>query len=184
MKMSQNLQATFLDETEFPLMSSQVDSHAKTLAQQESKLAWEKGHEAAYGPRLCDLLATLDPNTSSWRTSQTCLLALANNVGDGLAEYSQTWPSAGTMRNGKTYQRQPWALPIAENVSGLLPTPTASDAKGASKNRWLGSPDYRSNLREALRNGPEDAIYPHPDFVAPMMGFPTDWLELKPLETQ
>jgi hypothetical protein len=40
-----------------------------------------------------------------------------------LAEYSETWPSAGMMRNGKTYRRQPWALPIAESASGLWPTP-------------------------------------------------------------
>ena len=113
---------------ELPISTlSRAVSRAKILAQQESKPECQKEPEADYGPRLCDLLASYHPATSSWRTSQTCLVALATNEGDGLAEYSETWPSAGMMRNGKTYRRQPWALPIAESVSGLWPTPCKSD---------------------------------------------------------
>ena len=33
------------------------------------------------------------------------------------------------MRNGRTFQREPWALPIAENVYGLLPTPRKNDSQ-------------------------------------------------------
>ena len=60
---------------------------------------------------------------------QTCLLALATNQGDGLAEFSETWPNAGMMRNGKTYQRQPWALHTLESAHGLLPTPRKNDSQ-------------------------------------------------------
>lgn len=127
MKMCEPLQATLWQETELPLMSSRAASRAKTLAQQDARQEWAKAQEAACGPRLSDLLAIYDRATSSWRTSQTCLAALAKNEADGLAEFSETWPNAGMMRNGKTYRRQPWALPIAEKGCGLLPTPQASD---------------------------------------------------------
>jgi hypothetical protein len=154
-------------------------SRAKTLASLESSAAWGKAQDPASGPRLSDLLASYDRATSSWRTSQHCLLAQAKNEADGLAEFSETWPSAGMMRNGKTYQRQPWALPIAENASGLLPTPTKSDAKGSPRNRWNGNEKSHGNLCEVLRDGPNDPIYPHPDFVEQMMGFPTGWTDLQ-----
>jgi hypothetical protein len=131
MKTLPNSQATFLDETEFPLTSSREDSRAKILAALESKQASAKAHEAASGPKSSDLLASYHPATSSWRTSQHCLVAQANNEGDGLAEYSETWPSAGMMRNGKTYQRQAWALPTVAKGSGLLPTPRSIDGRSA-----------------------------------------------------
>jgi hypothetical protein len=137
MTMFAPLPAQDLLPMELPSMSSPGASHAKTLALPENSAAWAKAPVPACGPRLSDLLATYDRATSSWRTSQHCLLAQVNGEADGLAEYSETWPSAGMMRNGKTYRRQPWALPIAENVSGLLPTPTATDGKGAVSGETL-----------------------------------------------
>ncbi len=134
MTMSEPSQATFFDGMELPLMSSRAASRARTLALLESSAAWVKEPAAASGPRSSDLLASYDRNTSSWRTSQHCLLAQANGEADGLAEFSETWPSAGMMRNGKTYRRQPWALPIAENASGLWPTPCKSDQGRTSFN--------------------------------------------------
>ena len=120
-------QPTFFDGMELPLMSSRAASRARTLALLESSAAWVKEPVPACGPRSSDLLASYDRNTSSWRTSQHCLLAQVNGEADGLAEFSETWPSAGMMRNGKTFRRQPWALPIAESASGLWPTPCKSD---------------------------------------------------------
>jgi hypothetical protein len=128
MTMLEPSQQKFWQETELPLMSSRAASRAKTLASLENSAAWGKAQDPASGPRLSDLLASYDRATSSWRTSQHCLLAQTKNEADGLAEFSETWPSAGMMRNGKTYQRQPWALPIAESASGLWPTPTKGEA--------------------------------------------------------
>ena len=134
MTMSEPSQATFFDGMELPLMSSRAASRARTLASLESSAAWAKAPAAASGPKSSDLLASYDRNTSSWRTSQHCLLAQANGEADGLAEFSETWPSAGMMRNGKTFRRQPWALPIAESASGLWPTPCKSDQGRTSYN--------------------------------------------------
>ena len=127
-------QPTFFDGMELPLMSSRAASRARTLALLESSAAWVKEPVPASGPRSSDLLASYDRNTSSWRTSQHCLLAQVNGEADGLAEFSETWPSAGMMRNGKTFRRQPWALPIAESASGLWPTPCKSDQGRTSYN--------------------------------------------------
>ena len=132
MKMSAHLPASDLLPMELPSMSLPEGSRAKTFLSPEKKPELVKGHAAGFGPRLCDLLATFSPDTSSWRTSQTCFLALAKNEADGLAEYSETWPSAGIMRNGKTYRRQLWALPIVANVSGLWPTPIKNSSPGSA----------------------------------------------------
>ena len=127
MTMSEPSQATFFDGMELPVStSSPEDSHAKTSAARADALALEMERAAAFTLRSFDWLATYDLASSSWRTSQACLVALANNQGNGLAEFSGTWPASGMMRNGKTYRRQPWALPIAASVSGLLPTPRKS----------------------------------------------------------
>ena len=127
MTMCEPSQPTFFDGMELPLMSSREAFRARTLALLESSAAWVKEPVPVSGPRSSDLLASYDHNSSSWRTSQRCLLAQANGEADGLAEFSETWPSAGMMRNGKTFRRQPWALPIAESASGLWPTPCKVD---------------------------------------------------------
>ena len=106
------------------LTLSRAGFPAKIFQGQASRPDLARERVADCGAKSSDLLASYDRASSSWRTSQTCFLALLANQGDGLAEFSATWPSAGMMRNGKTYRRQPWALPIAESAYGLWPTPT------------------------------------------------------------
>ena len=189
MKTSPNSQATFLNETEFPLMSSQAASRAKTSALQGSKPELAKEPAVDCGPKLSDLLASLDPATSSWRTSQRCLVAQLNNEADGLAQFSQTWPAAGMMRSGKTYQRQPWALPIAANVSGLLPTPQRSDGP-----KWHYSISPKMCIERAKGGHQEMLAHwvvktslqtgrSNPAFHLWVMGFPTDHASVPPLAT-
>ena len=129
MKMLPNSQATFFDETELPLMSSQGASRAKTLAALESKPEWVPEPEVDCGPKSSDLLASYDQDLLSWRTLQRCFLAPLNSQGDGLAEFWGTWPNAGMMQNGKTYQQLPWARLTLENGRGLLPTPRKNDSQ-------------------------------------------------------
>ena len=176
MTMSAPLPAQDSLPMELPLTSSPGASRAKTYQLPESSAAWAKAPVPASGPRLSDLLATYDRATSSWRTSQHCLLAQVNGEADGLAEFSETWPSAGMMRNGKTYRRQPWALPIAESVVTLLGTPR--------KSMWgkcWRRPAPRGNLEETLGElGLTGWI--NPLFVEQMMGFPDGHTDLQPLE--
>ncbi len=200
MKTYENSQPQGSLPMELPSMSLPAASRAKTLALPESSRALGES-AAASGPRSCDLLATYDPATSSWRTSQTCLEALLKNQGGGLAEFSGTWPNSGMMRSGKTYQRQPWALPIAESAHGLWPTPTKSDGV-------LGIPQLNDNpkrgglslttavflvenglprtARVELRPSSEDyKTQPrlNPEFVEELMGFPIGHSELQPSAT-
>ncbi len=118
-----------------------------------------------------------DGHQYCWRTWQLCLL-------EGYAQFLGPWPRSGMTRSGIAYQLPTLVPGINGTEYGYLPTPTASTPKGAVRNRFYGSPTYRGNLHEALRNGPDDPIYPHPDFVEQMMGYPTGWTELERQETQ
>lgn len=59
----------------------------------------------------------------------------------------------------------------------VLPTPAKSTANGALKNRYFGSPTYRGNLHEYIRDGEQDSQYPHPALLESLMGFPIGWTE-------
>jgi hypothetical protein len=168
---------------ELPSMSPLGDSRAKTLAVPENSAAWAKGHDPASGPRLSDLLATYDRATSSWRTSQHCLLAQVSGEADGLAEFSETWPRSGMMRNGIAYQLHSLEPGTNGTAFGWLPTVLKNSGNGAPRDRYFGSITYRCNYAEGLRNGPDDPLYPQPDFAEQVMGFPTGWTELPPLAT-
>ena len=80
-------------------ISSVGDSPAKTSA-------WPEGAQDSTGPdRDCGQntrasFASFDPDTSSWKTSQRCLVG-------GWVEFSETWPRAGTIRRGTVYQLPP-----------------------------------------------------------------------------
>ena len=105
-------------QTELPLTSSAAGSPAKTSPSQER----EQGSPASgrdYGASTPVLLASYDPATSSWRTSQLCL-------DGGLATYSETWPRSGLMRSGTAFQLPPLVPLIAGIDFGSWPTPTVS----------------------------------------------------------
>jgi hypothetical protein len=179
MKTLPNSQETFLDATAFPLMSSQGDSRAKILALLESKQASAKAHDQGCGLNVKGFLASYDPNTQSLRTSQTCLVAHLSDQGDGLAEYSATWPKSGMMRSGTISHLLSLVAGPNGRELGYLPTPLKNSGNGAPFNRYFGSVHYRSNYAEGLRNGPDDPLYPQPDFAERVMGFPTGWTELQ-----
>ncbi len=136
---------------------------------------------AISGENSPELFASLSPDGSWLKTCQGFFQLNLDGTSDA---FSETWPRSGTMSNGNAYRRAPWALPTAVNGSGFsqpkewYPTPIVSDAKGASTERFKGSPKCRGNLREVLRNGPMDGLYPHPRFVEWLMGFPTGFTSL------
>ena len=119
-------------QTELESMSSQGDSPAKTSVLPESKPEWGMAPEAACGQRLPDLLASYDHSTQSWKTSQRCLVETA---GDGLAEFSETWPRSGMTVNGTAYRLPNLARTITEIGSGLLPAPDTQNHRDGTKLR-------------------------------------------------
>ena len=164
---------------------SQVDSPVRTLV--PLALCGESDRVQTVSDQGCGvsspvLLAKLNRDMSSWKTCQLSLLA---TLEDGSEEYSVTWPRYGTMRNGIAYQLAPSVPATTGKDSGLLPTPTNRDWKGAVKPETLAKKG-----RNADTNSLPDAIEYrgqhgrlNPQFVEWLMGFPVDHTELRDLET-
>jgi hypothetical protein len=101
------------------LTSSAADFPVRTSRSPERVLVLQ-GREAGSGPNTRVSLASYDPATSSWRTSQLSVLG-------GLEPYLETWPRSGLMRSGIAYQLPTWVPLTDETGSGLLPTPNRPD---------------------------------------------------------
>ena len=103
------------------------------LAALEIKPGSETERAADFTEKCSELLASFDPVSCSWKTSQQSLLT------NSLEPFSETWPRAGMMRDGRVYQhRQP--VPATTVIDGgalqSVPTPTVNgnyNRKGASK---------------------------------------------------
>jgi hypothetical protein len=83
-------------------------------------------HDRDCSLNSCESFAWFDRDSWSWKTSQRCLV-------EGWATYSESFPRAGTMRNGIAYRRQASA-PLTGGTGCLssghnVPTPTKSDAQ-------------------------------------------------------
>jgi hypothetical protein len=131
-----------------------------------------------YGQSSPELLASYDPATSSWRTSQLCL--------DGeLSEFSETWPRSGLMRNGTAYQLPPLVRLTDATECGLLPTPSANQSIACSmeaarneaarlhpQGRWT----LATIISEELPASTVGSL--NPTFVEWLMGYPRDWTEI------
>lgn len=155
-----------------PLISLRRDFPAKTLATPSEEAADSEESEADCSSRSFELLASWSREESCWKTSQGYLEG-------GLTSFSGSWPRSGMMRNGTAYRLRSLGPGIRGTASGYLPTPVSlSDAKGSPADRYWGSATYRGLLREALRDGPDDGVCPHPSFVEVLMGFPIGWTEL------
>lgn len=117
MKMSEPLQPTLWPETELASMSSAGGSRARTLAKLARGLV-SRARALVCGVNTRALLASYDPVSQSWKTSQACLVS-------GWEEFSETWPRSGLMLGGNVFQQPPLA-PLTDEIGfGLLPTPTA-----------------------------------------------------------
>jgi len=110
-----------LQQMELPLTSSAEGSPARTSPAPARALA-SMASALAYGASIPALLASFDPATRSWRTSQRCLV-------EGWTLFSETWPRSGLMRNGIAYRLPPLVPLTGGTESGLLPTPEASNTK-------------------------------------------------------
>ena len=133
------------------------------------------------GPTSPELLAKWHRATRSWRTSQRCFL---ETEADGLAEFLETWPRSGTTQNGTAY-RLPTLAPITGvTASGLLPTPTAADSRGArnaTANNGKGSTRNPGTTLSDVAWMVGGTL--NPTWVEWLMGFPCGWTDCEPSET-
>lgn len=141
------------------------------------------GNAPDSGERWPASLARYDRASSSWKTSQRCLI-------EGWETFSATWPRSGLMRDGTC-----WELPTLggrnrENECGLWPTLKASDAAQYSRNyayferRAKIAPDLP--VLVALRTPPTPSGFYgrlNPDWAEWLMGWPIGWTALDALET-
>ena len=93
------------------------------------------------------------------------------------------WPTPTVQDSNKATKR--WRENHQNNLTAavfnpekLWPTPAAANAKGAVKDRFMGSDTYKSNLDEAVRTKPTDGQL-NADWVEHyMMGYPRGWTNL------
>jgi hypothetical protein len=106
--------------TSQPLISSAAASPARispTLASEPVLTESDQG----CGESSTASFASYDPATCSWKTWQLSWV-------EELTVYSETWPRAGTMRNGSAYPLLPLVHLTDVTGSFLWPTPNASKA--------------------------------------------------------
>jgi len=133
--------------------SSAAGSPARTSHWPAAGPDWP-GNARVFGGNSQGSLGNYDPATSSLRTFQLSLLLPASGTAnERSAPWSETWPRAGSMRNGTIYQRQPLAPLTGGTASGLLPTPKTSDANGHSA-REVAEGNPRSRLVTEVQINP------------------------------
>ena len=155
------------------LMSSMLDSLVRTFRERGISSDWEKEQEAAYTVKSFALLASYDPNTFSWRTSQQSLIP---DLGQSL----QTWPRWGWTRGGSAYAHRMSGRVITETDGFYLPTPSGTSNHG--KNNVTGRLDEWGGSSNPWR-GKEIGKVHCAAFEEWMLGLPFKWTELTGSET-
>ncbi len=155
-------------EMESLLTPSAADSPAKTSAPLE-KAPDLQVPEAAFGGSFIVLSRKRGRSGSSRKTYQPFAV-------EDWTKFSGASLRSGTMRNGTVYPLPPLAHPIEEIASGLLPTSTTMGnqlAKSMQKHQGC-------RLLSKIAGGTGGMV--SPKMYEWMMGYPTGWTELKPLE--
>jgi hypothetical protein len=180
------------------LTSFQAVFRAKTsLPQEKVQELTENGQEC--GERWQGSFAKLDPSSSLWKTHQCSLI-------EDWELFSQIWPTWGSMQNGACWERQTLGLNTTEREFGLLPdndkffhTPTTGSSGGSNSRKAMqkrgviwptpttgtggGNAGGSGVRRTAKENGTYVPSLINPNLQEWLMGWPQDWTEIKPLET-
>jgi hypothetical protein len=98
------------------LMWFRVDFLAKTSASLAQEMVSTESDRGS-GRKWRGSFARFDLDSCSWKTAQCSLL-------EDSTEFSETWPKAGSMRNGECYLRPILEPRTSEKGSGFWPTPT------------------------------------------------------------
>lgn len=137
------------------------------------------------GPKSPDWLAIYDPASSSWRTSQHCLV-------EGLAEFSETFPTSGMTRNGRCFRLADLAPHTHESACFLWHTPTTNECKPAGQKEMAmmlrhmaghSVPNTYIRLRSQLAARSGRLLPANPPWIEWLMGFPIGWTDCSPSET-
>mgnify|MGYP003347516516 CR=1 FL=1 len=181
------------------LMSYLADFHAKTYQHQDQGMDLMESDQEC-GERWQGLLARFDQNTSLWKTVQCSLI-------EDLEQSLEIWPKWGSMRNGECWQHPTLVRNIIEKEFGLLPdgvnffhTPTTGRDGGSNSRKALkkrkeaiwptpttpsggGNAGGSGAHKNAVKNGTYIPSSINPNLYEWLMGWPLEWTDLKPLET-
>ena len=181
------------------LKSFREDFRVKTYPLQEKEMDLTENDQEC-GEKWRGSFAKWDQSTSLWRTHQCSLL------GD-LDEFSETWPQWGLMQGGECWEHQTLERSMKGSESGLLPdnqnffhTPNTTGLDGGSNSRkalkkristWPtpttptggGNVGGSGAYKNAIKNGTHIPHSINPSLYEWLMGWPTGWTDLKPLET-
>lgn len=146
-----------------------ADSPAPTSAQLARKLELG-GAPAAYGWKWPESFARYDRASCTWRTRQHSFI-------EGWAEFSETWPRWGLMRDGECSDQTTSAPTITARGRGSWPTPCHGSPK------WGGTYQEVGGSLNKLRGTPTGKLYVNPDFWESLMGWPIGWTGTAPLAT-
>jgi hypothetical protein len=151
-------------------MSFAEASHVKTLPLEVQPVPESMEQEADYGKRWHGWFARFDHVTSLWRTPQCYLF-------EDLEPFLEIWPHWGLMLDGECFQLAPLVLHIHGKGCFSLPTPNATNGKrgGGKPERWKQR--HQINLEDIVGGRV------NPESTERLMGWPTSWTDLKPLET-
>jgi hypothetical protein len=116
---------------------------------------------------------------SSWRTSQTSL-----PIEMPSAACSVTWPTSGSMRNGRCFPHAPWVPHTHGNGCSLWPTPRAAWGRSGwdlSPTRRRYNADTEQRLRGLIQStGSWRAAC---GAIEWLMGLPPEWTDVTPSAT-
>jgi len=180
------------------LMSYQAAFHAKTFLPQEKAQELTE-NEAECGEKWQGSFAKFDQSSCLWKTHQCSLI-------EDWELFSEIWPTWGSMRNGACWERQILGLNTTEREFGLLPdnerffhTPTTGSSGGSNSRKAMqkrgviwptpttgtggGNAGGSGVRRTAKENGTYVPSSINPNLQEWLMGWPQDWTEIKPLET-
>lgn len=155
-----------LEQMELFPMSSAAASPARTSAPPELAKAL-MASDQAYGSSTCELLATWDPKSRSWKTQQRCFI-------EGWTAFSAGWPRSGMTQNGIAYALPPLEPHSKETDFIFLPRPT----KSMGKRGWGFADTTLSQGRYSARITAIAKVYgwnPPVDLLEWAMGFPIMW---------
>jgi hypothetical protein len=147
-------------------MSFAEDSLARTSVPQEK----EKGSMESEAE-----FTKFDLDTSSWKTHQQSLFG-------GWDQFSETWPKWGLMQDGECLALKTPEAVMQGNGSGVLPTPCTSDYKGGTNKPQKSNGKLRTHQYKHWNKILFGLMYPIPEHMEAMMGWPIEWSALKPLE--
>lgn len=154
------------------------DSPARISVSQENMRGLSKEPDRHCLENSSELLMNLNPGGCLLRMFPSCVRA-------GCPLSSVTLPQSGMMRNGTLFLPRQQVQLIEGKERLLFPTPVAVDCKGESKGcyRHLHKDMVRRIcLREFYLIVGKETVYPHPEFVEQLMGFPITWTELNASE--